>query len=110
VRSRSTLIDTLARWVTSFTLTARTTTAAQLCYSRRVLSTVRWDDWNTAHIARHGVSEEEVDDVVLDRASLRLRSRAGTYVVLGVTAAGRPLFSAGDGSGDDRQEEGPRVR
>ena len=57
-------------------------------------STVRWDDWNTAHIARHGVSEEEVDDVVLDRASLRLRSRAGTYVVLGVTAAGRRLFVA----------------
>lgn len=62
---------------------------------------VRWDDWNTAHVARHGVTEEEVDDVVLDRGSLHLRSRAGTYVVLGLTSAGRHLFvvvaSAPDG-------------
>lgn len=52
---------------------------------------VRWDDWNTAHVARHGIREEKVEDVVLDRGSLRLRSRAGTYVVLGFTSAGRHL-------------------
>ncbi|MHB1710658.1 MAG: hypothetical protein ACYCV7_04550 [Acidimicrobiales bacterium] len=62
--------------------------------SRSMPDPVRWDDWNTAHIARHGISEEEVDDVVLDGSSLRLRSRAGTYVVLGVTAAGLRLFVA----------------
>jgi len=53
---------------------------------------VRWDDWNITHIVRHGVTEAEVDDVILDRASLRLRSRAGTYVVLGLTSGGRYLF------------------
>ncbi len=51
---------------------------------------VRWDDWNSTHVARHGVTEEEVDNVVLDRESLRLRSRAGTYI--GRTSAGRHLF------------------
>lgn len=75
-------------------LNGRLRVVTRLCYSTGMWDDVRWDDWNIAHIARRGVTEDEVDDVLLDPDSLRLRSRAGTYVVLGVTAGRRHLFVA----------------
>lgn len=54
-----------------------------------------WDEWNENHIDRHGLSTEEVEEVVFDRASLFARTvREGTtrYLVTGLTEVGRYLF------------------
>ncbi len=55
-----------------------------------VIKTLRWDDWNRAHVARHQVTEEEVEQV-----------RLGNYVywatynsrvmIVGETSKGRLL-------------------
>jgi uncharacterized protein len=54
-----------------------------------------WPEDRIAHIARHGVSPEEVEDVCFGRP-LVLRAKSGgpnpAYYVLGETAAGRFLF------------------
>jgi uncharacterized protein len=55
-----------------------------------------WDDWNEEHISRHRVREDEVEEVVFDRASQFFRvGRGGAarrYLILGLTDAGRYLF------------------
>ncbi len=54
-----------------------------------------WDDWNEEHIARHGVSAVEVEEVVFDPASAFFRTgrdHALRYIVLGLTEVGRYLF------------------
>jgi len=56
-----------------------------------------WDDANTAHIARHGVAQEEAEEV-LSGASLPLeteeRSGEERHTELGETSAGRLLIVA----------------
>ncbi len=47
-----------------------------------------WDDWNEAHIARHNVSPDEVEEVCFNR-SLGVRIRRGMYRLIGQTGAGR---------------------
>jgi uncharacterized DUF497 family protein len=49
-----------------------------------------WDDRNEAHIARHGVTIEEVEDVCCGH-SLGVRIRQGRYRIMGQTSAGRYL-------------------
>jgi uncharacterized DUF497 family protein len=49
-----------------------------------------WDDQNEAHIARHGVAVDEVEDVCSAR-SLGVRIRRGRYRIIGQTSAGRYL-------------------
>jgi uncharacterized DUF497 family protein len=49
-----------------------------------------WDDWNEAHIARHGVAVEEVEDVCWGH-SLGVRIRRGRYRIIGQTSAERYL-------------------
>lgn len=55
-----------------------------------------WDDedddsGNVAHIARHGVSREEVEESLTDNP-LVLRGADGRYLAYGKTADGRLLF------------------
>lgn len=51
-----------------------------------------WDDENVEHIAKHQVSPAEVEEVCFGTEKVVLRAeRAGRYVVLGRTEAGRYL-------------------
>ena len=50
-----------------------------------------WDDENREHIARHGVSSQEVEEACRGRPKV-LRGRCGRYLVLGRTAEGRYLL------------------
>ena len=49
-----------------------------------------WSEANVAHVARHGISPEEVEDVLLTPPlDARRGERENTYLVLGRTRAGR---------------------
>ena len=55
---------------------------------------ILWDEQNIEHIARHGGSPSEVEQVVASEKALRRVDgsvRAGRLVVLGPTEAGRLL-------------------
>jgi len=56
------------------------------------IETLIWDDWNEEHIAAHGISPEEVEEICSSRGLVLRRGRAGTYAVLGRTAEGRELI------------------
>lgn len=49
-----------------------------------------WDERNEEHIARHGVTREEVEDAVRNKPFVT-RARDGTYRVIGQTLGGRYL-------------------
>ncbi|MBW1690692.1 MAG: BrnT family toxin [Deltaproteobacteria bacterium] len=51
-----------------------------------------WDDNNIEHIARHGVSPNEVEDLAFDDDPWIRKGRKGTRYMLGYTIAGRYLF------------------
>jgi hypothetical protein len=51
-----------------------------------------WDDENVAHIGRHQVSPDEVEEA-LTGSPVILRGPDGRYLVYGRTAAGRLLFA-----------------
>ena len=51
-----------------------------------------WNEQNIEHIARHGVSPDEVEDVAFDDAPWIKKGRKGTRYMLGYTVAGRYLF------------------
>lgn len=50
-----------------------------------------WDDWNLTHIARHGVTQEDVEAVCHADPILYRESYKDRLVVLGETADGRVL-------------------
>ena len=51
-----------------------------------------WNDWNEAHIAKHGVDRHEVRDVMAGPGGRVPRGRGdGKFLVAGVTRAGRHL-------------------
>ncbi|TXS40182.1 BrnT family toxin [Streptomyces sp. uw30] len=50
-----------------------------------------WDDWNEEHIAKHGVSPEEVEDACQTKPVRARLVRDDTYALLGVTNGGRHL-------------------
>ena len=52
-----------------------------------------WDERNIEHIARHGVSPDEVEDVAFDDDPWIKRGRKGTRYMLGYSVAGRYLFT-----------------
>ncbi len=56
----------------------------------RILQLI-WDDWNEEHIARHGVTRDEAEEVCFNQSSLGVRIRRGRYRVIGQTDAGRYL-------------------
>lgn len=51
-----------------------------------------WDDDNVEHIARHGVSPDEVESAAFDDEPWVKKGRGGTRYLLGYTVAGRYLF------------------
>lgn len=51
---------------------------------------LRWDDWNRAHIARHQVAPEEVEDVCYGDPMVE-HGYKGRYRLVGSTHAGRML-------------------
>lgn len=61
-----------------------------------------WDDWNEEHIAGHGVTRDEVEDVCFSRASLGVRIRRERYRVIGQTEAVRYLTLILDFAGKRR--------
>jgi uncharacterized DUF497 family protein len=50
-----------------------------------------WDDWNVLHIARHGVTPEEVEDACHAKPVLYRQSFKERLMLLGETPAGRLL-------------------
>lgn len=52
-----------------------------------------WDEANIAHIARHNVTPDEVDEA-FEEKHLVYKSRDGRYTLLGRSAAGRYLMIA----------------
>lgn len=50
-----------------------------------------WDDWNIAHIARHGVTPEEVEAVFHAEPVLWKQSYKERLMIIGETPAGRVL-------------------
>jgi uncharacterized DUF497 family protein len=63
-------------------------------YSREVrVDHVLWSATDVAHVARHGISPEEVEDVLFTPPlDARRGERENTYLVLGRTRAGRRLL------------------
>jgi uncharacterized DUF497 family protein len=55
-----------------------------------VISRLIWDTSNIAHIAKHGVSRKEVEQVCLSEYFV-LDAKAGRWLVVGTTEAGRTL-------------------
>jgi hypothetical protein len=53
---------------------------------------IRWEPWSEGHIAAHGVSPGDVEEVVHERPRLVGTGRDGTTLVWGRTAAGRYLL------------------
>jgi uncharacterized DUF497 family protein len=49
-----------------------------------------WDDWNTAHIARHDVTPEEVEQLS-QGPYIDGEANKGRIILIGPTAAGRML-------------------
>lgn len=52
-----------------------------------------WNENNIEHIARQGVSPDEVENVAFDDAPWIKKGRKGTRYMLGFTVAGRYLFT-----------------
>lgn len=57
----------------------------------RRIKRLLWDETNVEHIATHGVTPDQVEEVCFSRPVL-LKSRAGTRLALGQTVAGEYLF------------------
>ena len=49
-----------------------------------------WDDWNVAHIARHAVTREEVEEVLLGDVVM-IDAKKGRLMAIGLTRASRYL-------------------
>ncbi|MER5651123.1 hypothetical protein [Streptosporangium sp. NPDC002524] len=54
--------------------------------------TIHWTERSEEHIARHGVTPGEVEQVVLTRPHWEAAGREGSTLVYGVTDAGRHLL------------------
>jgi uncharacterized protein len=62
---------------------------------------IHWTDDSETHIARHGVTSEEVEESTY-RPFYTMPGRDGTTVLFGQTHAGRYLLVVLAGSGDGR--------
>ena len=51
-----------------------------------------WDEDNVAHIARHRVLPDEVEELAFDDEPWIRKGRSGTRYILGHTISGRYLF------------------
>jgi hypothetical protein len=57
-----------------------------------VFGEVAWDEASEAHVARHSVTPDEVEDVLFCRPRLVQAGPHDTTYVMGTTFAGRYLF------------------
>src|SRR4051812_34712545 len=55
-----------------------------------IINTLIWDSWNIAHIAKHNVTPEEVEQVCFGNHIVR-QSYNGRFLVIGYTEKLRPL-------------------
>lgn len=53
---------------------------------------VKHSDWSTDHIARHGVTLDEVREALLERPHYQAKGRNETILIYGRTAEGRHLL------------------
>jgi len=51
-----------------------------------------WDEKNESHIAEHGVSVVEVEEVILFHKPFYQKGREGKYIAYGISEEGRYLF------------------
>ena len=61
-------------------------------YASVVFGEVAWDEASEAHVARHAVTPDEVEDVLFCRPRLVQAGLHGTTYVMGTTLAGRYLL------------------
>jgi uncharacterized DUF497 family protein len=64
----------------------------------------QWDEWNIEHIQQHGVTPEEIDEVLANQSSRVIENPSPTSdrpAIVGYTNAGRPLLIAYDLLDDD---------
>lgn len=52
---------------------------------------IQWDDYNREHATGHGISTDEIDQVIINRPSYRKNKagRSGDYLAVGATDGGR---------------------
>jgi len=50
-----------------------------------------WDDENIVHIARHGVTPDEAEEVLTGASTVTFPGRKGRIIAVGRTMSGRPL-------------------
>jgi uncharacterized DUF497 family protein len=50
-----------------------------------------WDAWNLEHIAKHGVTREQVEEALTAGVTIARQTRKLRFLVLGPTQAGRLL-------------------
>ena len=60
-------------------------------WAQRRFDVIRWTTGRILHIARHGVTPEEADQVLLDERNQLRRGRDERYLLYGHTEAGRRL-------------------
>lgn len=58
----------------------------------KVIREIKDSQWSDDHVARHGVTLDEVREAVLERPYLRAKGRGGSILVYGRTYEGRYLL------------------
>jgi hypothetical protein len=56
----------------------------------------QWDHWNTEHLKQHGVTPQEVEEVLANASSQVIKNPSSSSdrpAIFGTTKAGRPLLS-----------------
>ena len=66
------------------------------------ISEIIWDDDTIAHIARHAVTPQEVEDICFKERPFTLRARVNRYLALGQTEGGRYLTIILEPAGSQR--------
>lgn len=57
------------------------------------ITSLEWDEANIAHIARHNISPEELEEAVFDHPGIWERGRTGRYYLLSRTLSGNYIFA-----------------
>jgi uncharacterized DUF497 family protein len=65
-----------------------------------LVSQLRWDDWNRAHIAEHGITPEQVEALCQGPYIIR-QGYKGRLMLIGPDDAGRILAAVLDPEGQD---------
>lgn len=66
--------------------------ALRMQYTGAVFRDVKQSRWSEEHIAKHGVTLDEVREAIIERPYWRQPGRDGTVEIFGQTYSGRCLF------------------